>query len=312
MRSLQVTPKNADKCVDKFLLEAFPRLSPGRLHKTFRKRDVKVNGVRVKPDYIVSAGDLVEIYLTDDLLGVGTMPDAGTSPEAVRHVDYYTVVYEDENILIVNKRQGVSVHPDKEEDSITLINLVRDYIGKGRDGFQPSLCHRLDRNTGGLVVIAKNKESLDIIISSMKKGQIKKYYQCLVKGRIKPAQAELKAWLVKDDRKSRVFVNQEKTAGAAQIITRYKLLAYDEDKDISRLEIELVTGRTHQIRAHLASIGHPVIGDGKYGKNSINRPLGVKKQALWAYKLEFMLNEAGRLSYLKGKSFEVTPDFPDL
>lgn len=304
MREIIVEQKYEGKRIDKYLKEIFPRLPYGALQKAMRKKDIKVSGVRVKQDYTVQAGEKVEVYIQDDMLD-GNQGAYATGSLNAR----FTVVYEDDNILIVNKEQGIPVHPDKEQDSGTLIDLAAHYLEQKGEYTRPSLCHRLDRNTGGLVILAKDPESLEIILDKMKSGEIRKYYRCLVKGKMDKYSAELTAYLQKDEHKSRVFISDRKVPGSSEIITRYSQLNYDEEKDISLLEVELVTGRTHQIRAHLAFTGHPVVGDGKYGSNAVNRPLGAKMQALWACKLVFDFREAGKLSYLRGRKFQVEPGF---
>ena len=310
MKSILVDEQHTNMRIDKYLKEIFPRLPFGAMQKAFRKKDVKVNGIRIKQDYNVVSGDKLEVYIIDEILdGLNDKYDSNLNKG-------FTVVFEDANIIIINKEQGIPVHPDREQTSDTLIDLVRNYLNVKGDyapdnpaSFPPSLCHRLDRNTGGLVIIALNRESLDIIMEKMETREIKKCYQCLVKGRMERQNEQLKAYLQKDENKSMVFINDKKIAGSVEIITKYRVLDYRSDIDVSQLEIELVTGRTHQIRAHLAHIGHPVIGDGKYGTNAVNRPLGAKYQALWAYKIKFDLKDAGHLNYLAGREFKVEPEF---
>jgi 23S rRNA pseudouridine955/2504/2580 synthase len=307
MRVIEIDKLQANKRIDKVIRETFPRMPVSAMYKAFRKKDVKANGIRVKEDYITINGDKLEIYITDDIL------DGVQSQESHKLNQGFSIVFEDHNIMIVNKEQGISVHPDKEQSSGTLIYQVQIYLNEKGEylpdnpgSFPPSLCHRLDRNTGGLLLIAKNESSLKVMLDKIKNREVKKYYQCLVSGKMERQAAELKAYLVKDERKSRVFVDDNRTKGSLEIITKYRVLSYDNY--ISRLEVELVTGRTHQIRAHLAHIGHPIIGDGKYGTNAVNRPLRAKQQALWAYKLRFdFADNKGILGYLNGKTFEVEP-----
>lgn len=313
MQSVKVSEKNSNVKIEKYLQAIYPELSYSALQKALRKKDIRANGTRVDKEYVVKAGDMLEIYIADELLK--GRPDSGDKKGGKA----FSIVYEDDNILIVNKKQGIPVHPDREQPQNTLIDLVREYLREKNDirsdsaHFQPSLCHRLDRNTGGLVIIAKNQASLDAMLEKIEGREVKKYYQCLVKGKMERSSAQLKAYLWKDAGKSRVFVIGSKKPGSLEITTGYKMIEYLPAKDISLLEVELVTGRTHQIRAHMAYIGHPVIGDGKYGINAVNRSFGIKQQALWAYKLKFdFKKEASMLDYLNGKEFSIKPDFGDI
>lgn len=307
MRSIIIDRTLAEKRIDKVLRQVFPTAPASAIYKAFRKRDIKVNGVRVKEDWIVNEGDRIEVYIVDSILEALPKENASLNKG-------YTIIFEDSNLLIVDKDQGIPVHPDREQGSDTLIDRVRlylqekgDFSPSSNDSFPPSLCHRLDRNTGGLVIIAKNEPSLKIMMELIKEKDIQKFYQCYAKGKMPKKSEELRAFLSKDENKSKVFINDRKEKASLEIITRYRVLDYHEEKDISRLEVELVTGRTHQIRAHLAHIGHPIIGDGKYGTNAINRPLGAKQQMLWAYKLHFNFSNGDRLNYLKGRTFSVEP-----
>ncbi len=319
MQSVTVDRKSANTKIEKYIQSLYPGLSYSTLQKAFRKKDIKVNGVRVGRDHTVLPGDKLEIYITDELLnGIADPMDkrsgvSDTGAQAARS-RAFSVLYEDENLLIVNKMQGIPVHPDKGQSNNTLIDMVREYL-KQKDGptadpdFQPSLCHRLDRNTGGLVLIAKTRESHEFLLDKLETREIKKFYQCLVKGRMERKEAVLNAYLWKDASKSRVFVSDRRTAGALEITTGYRVLEYDPAADTSRLEVELITGRTHQIRAHLAFIGHPILGDGKYGTNAVNRSSGMKYQALWACKIKFAFTGKNPLDYLNGREFQVDPGF---
>lgn len=309
MQLITAVNENSNVRIDRFVQNLYKGLFYGTLQKAFRKRNIKVNGKRVNSEYIVMPGDKLEIFIADELL-YGMENGGKTGP-----LKRFSIVYEDENIIVVNKDRGIPVHPDRGQSQQTLIDLVRKHLrerGQNPESsqFQPLLCHRLDRNTGGLVVIAKNAASHAIMLEKFEAREIKKYYQCLVKGRMERKEARLKAYLWKDAAKSRVFVNGQKSTGSHEIITVYKVLEYDPERDISRLEVELLTGRTHQIRAHLAYIGHPVVGDGKYGINAINRALGIKQQALWACRLKFINGKSGSLlDYLSGMEFSVEPGF---
>ncbi|HHV60858.1 MAG TPA: RluA family pseudouridine synthase [Clostridiaceae bacterium] len=304
MKSVKVDEKYSGTAIEKFIKKQFPELSTGAMHRAFRKKDVKVNGVRVRQDYILSAGDIVEIFLADKFF-------EGTGPSQKRNTNLFDVVHNDKNIIIVNKAQGVPVHPDQNNDPENLIEQVQLYLmekGETLHSFKPSLCHRIDRNTGGLVIIAKNPLALKTVIDKLKKNEIRKYYLCLVKGVLEEQEKLLKDYLIKDSRNSRVFIFPEPKGNSSfEIITKYKVVS--AFNDMSLLEVELLTGRTHQIRAHLAYIGHPIVGDGKYGDNSFNRAQKAKYQALWAYKLRFGFSSPCPLDYLNGKTFEVNPGF---
>ena len=309
MQSIIVNEKNSNVKIEKYLQTVYPGLSYSVLQKALRKKDIKANDSRVGRDYIVQPGDKLDIYIVNELLTGSGSEDGFKSSKG------FSIVYEDENILIVNKEQGIPVHPDREQLQHTLIDHVREYLrGKSESPinsahFQPALCHRLDRNTGGLIIIAKNQASLDVMLEKLETHEVKKYYQCLVAGKMEKPKAQLKAYLWKDASKSRVFVSERKTTGSQEIVTAYKVIKYHSLNDVSRLEVELLTGRTHQIRAHLAFIGHPVIGDGKYGTNVINRSFGLKRQALWACRLKFEFTKSGlHLNNLNGMEFSVAPD----
>ncbi|MHB8065105.1 MAG: RluA family pseudouridine synthase [Ruminiclostridium sp.] len=290
MRTVSAEEKHENKKIDKVIRDFFPNLSSGMLFKAFRKKDIKVNGVRIKEDYIVSFEDKIEIYIIDDfLLG--------------RNDEGYSIVFEDKNLLVVNKAQGVPVHPDNTQKEATLIDKLQNQYGS-----DIALCHRLDRNTSGLVILAKNTETLDIMLDKIKNREIEKYYTCIVSGRMEKKQAELTDFLEKNEKISRVFISDTKSKDSVQIVTRYKVIK--TLYDLSLLEVELITGKTHQIRAHLAFYGHPIIGDGKYGKNLENKQYNAKYQMLCASKLIFNFKSSAKhLDYLKDKTISIEPPF---
>lgn len=290
MRTVFAKERHDGKKIEKVIRDFFPNVASGMLFKALRKKDIKVNGTRIKEDYTVSEGDKIEIYIVDDYL-------LGKDDEG------YSIVYEDNNVMVVNKASGIPVHPDRNQSEATLIDKLQKTYGA-----ELSLCHRLDRNTSGLVILAKNSTSLEIMLQKIKDREISKFYTCIVSGIMDKRQAELVDFLEKNDRISKVFITDFKTKDSLEIITRYRVIKTLEN--LSMLEVELVTGRTHQIRAHLAFYGHPIIGDGKYGRNVENKQYNAKYQLLCASRLTFDFDtSAGHLNYLKGKTISIEPPF---
>ena len=283
MKEIIVNKKYHEKKLNKVILEELSNINYPTFCKLLRKKDIKINGKRINKDMLVYENDKIEIYLPKEL------------EETKINLDK---VYEDENILVINK-------PAKIE--VTGSNSLTEIINKQYTNceFKPQPCHRIDRNTTGLVLFAKNKEALEILLEKFKKHEIEKHYLALVYGIPNKKEERLEAYLFKDNKKSQVYISDIFKKGYQKIITRYTVLEKRKD-NTAVLDVEIETGRTHQIRAHLAHIGYPIIGDGKYGKNEINKQFGKKYQMLCSYKLKFHFqSESGILAYLNGKEIKL-------
>lgn len=306
MKSFEIGKNDAGQRLDKFITKACPNLPQTLMYKYIRMKRIKVNSKRAQINTRLVLGDKVDAYINDEFF-------APTEPkyDFLNAPAKLNIVYEDENILLVDKKQGLLVHPDENEYRDTLIGRIQHYLyDKGEynpldeNSFKPALANRIDRNTGGIVIAAKNAQALRIICQKIKDREIDKRYLAVVHGTPKKETATLCGYLEKNEDKNKVYLLSKKTDSARTIKTRYKVL--QSKNGFSLLEIELLTGRTHQIRAHMASIGHPLLGDGKYGKLSTDKKLGFDKQALYSYKISFYFStDAGILNYLNGKTFTV-------
>ncbi len=306
MKSFTIAQNDADKRLDKFIAKVAPMLPKNLMYKYIRIKRIKVNGKKSDIASKLHVGDVVDMYINDEFFEAGQ--DKYDFLKAPASLD---VVYEDENILLLNKKAGVLSHPDEGEYVDTLITRVQRYLyekgeydPKAENSFAPALANRIDRNTGGIVIAAKNAESLRILNEKIKNREIDKRYLCIVVGCPKKKSNTLTSFMIKDEKKNKVHVYSHPVEGGKTMITEYNVL--DTKNGVSLVEVRLHTGRTHQIRAHFASIGCPLLGDGKYGTNEINKKLGgYKKQCLYSYKLGFEFSsDAGILSYLNGSDFE--------
>ena len=302
--TLTIKKNDAGQRLDKFLTKTYPNLPQSLLYKAIRKKDIRRNGKRCDKADRLEEGDELYLFLPEDTLQVA--PPTYEFMHASRQLD---VVYEDENILLLNKKVGLLVHPDDREYADTLLFRVQRYLyEKGKynpdeeQSFAPALVNRIDRNTSGIVIAAKTATALRILNDKLKNREIQKYYLCIVHGKMPKQSDTLEAFLEKNEAQNRVYISDTAKAGARTIRTRYTVL--EQKNNLSLLEIHLLTGRTHQIRAHLASIGHPLLGDGKYGTNALNKGTGFNKQALCSYRLKFdFTTDAGEMAYLNGKEF---------
>lgn len=306
MKSFTVNKNDAGQRLDRFLAKACPALPQPLVFKLLRKKEIKVNGKRAEGSLRLSEGDTVSVYVKDELLSPREKPAfADTPPEAAP----LSILYEDENILLADKPVGLVVHEDGENSRDTLIDRIKGYLfqkGEYRpdeeNSFAPSLCNRIDRNTGGIVITAKNAESLRILNQKIRDRELTKLYLCAVRGIPEPREATKTAYLFKNEKENRVLISAHKTPRNRTIVTKYRVL--ETNGGNSLLEVDLITGRTHQIRAHMAYLGYPLLGDGKYGDNRFNKSAGYPGQALYSHKLRFAFRtDGGILGYLDGKEF---------
>jgi 23S rRNA pseudouridine955/2504/2580 synthase len=324
MKEFLVNKNDAGQRLDRFVLKAAPVLPSSLAQKYIRIKRIKVNGKGSKRDYKLIADDFVQMYINDEFF-----ESPGEDNAYLRISDpALDIVYEDENIMLINKPAGVLCHSDSGYDYSSIISRVQAYLYKTghwrpreENSFTPSLCNRIDRNTSGIIIAAKNAESLRIINEKFKQREIDRLYLTAVHGIPKPPTGRLEGYIFKDAVKNRVYVTKNSQPGAKSAVMEYRVLASGYAKSeasmgkrcaeaLSLLECKLITGRTHQIRAQLADFGHPILGDGKYGDGRLDREFGESKQALCSYKIVFtFLSDAGALSYLDGQVFKLT-DIP--
>ena len=313
MKEFTITSNDAGQRLDRFLAKAVPLLPASLAQKYIRIKRIKLNGGRAERDTRLQTGDLLQLYINDEFFDKPREDNAYLTVATPK----LNIVYEDEHILLVDKRPGIAVHPhDGTEYGRTLIDHIQSYLYQKREwrpreenSFTPALCNRIDRNTGGIVIAAKTAEALRVMNQKIKDRELDKRYLAIVEGTPKHREGSLKGYLFKDAKKNRVFVTNTPQPGSKSCHTNYRVLA--SRQGLSLVECELITGRTHQIRAQFAHAGHPLLGDGKYGK--LDKKFDRNYQALYSYKLTFCFTtDAGSLEYLNGKSFQVDRvDFVD-
>lgn len=303
MKEIVIKGNDGAQRLDRFLSKAVPLLPLNLMQKFIRIKRIKVNGKRTERNYRLALGDRVQLYIGDEFfsdLGLKYAHLVQVRPEL-------NIVYEDENILIIDKNPGIVCQPDSADDTESLVSRVMAYLLKSQqwvpdeeNSFVPALCNRIDRNTGGIVLAAKNAQALKTLNEKIRQREMEKYYLCVVCGRPQPEEAELGGYILKDADTNSVKVLEREEPGAKRAVTYYKTLAAKDD--ISLVECQIMTGRSHQIRAHMASIGCPLIGDRKYGGKEVQSGY----QALYAYKVTFdFQGESGVLEYLTGRTFTV-------
>ena len=307
MRELTIRKNDAGQRLDRFVAKSLPLLPSALLQKYIRLKRIKVNGGRAERDYRLKEGDVLQLYINDEFF------------DKPREENMFLtlfrpsleIVYEDENLMLLNKRPGLVVHADETEKVNTLINHIQAYLYQKREwnprwenAFTPALCNRIDRNTGGIVIAAKNAETLRIINEKIRDREIDKRYLCITVGAPKPAEGKIECFLLKDEKKKEVAVYHKPIPGGKTALTKYRTV--EKRGELALVEVELLTGRTHQIRASFADLGCPLLGDGKYGRGDVNKRYGETRQALYSYQLTFDFpTDAGILNYLKGRSFQV-------
>lgn len=314
MQELHVTANEAGQRLDKLLAKFLNQAPKSFLYKMMRKKNIVLNGKKCTGNEKLKQGDSIKFFFSDETIEKFS---AGTyvTPKKEK-INMLPIIYEDEQVLLMNKPVGVLSQKAKDSD-VSAVEILINYLIETNQlskeqfkTFHPSICNRLDRNTSGILVAGKTLPALQEMNRFFKERTIAKYYRCLVKGRVIKNEDYIKGYLVKDQKTNKVSITKKKTEEGVPIETEYCVIQSNDE--VSLLEVHLITGKTHQIRAHLASIGHPIIGDYKYGDKQINemyrQEYGLKSQLLHAYRLE-MPSSDGSLAYLNDKKF--VAELPD-
>lgn len=305
-----INDNDSGQRVDKFISKALPELPKSMMYRLIRKKDIKVNGKRCEISTKLMTNDVVTVYVKQELSGTKQHDMSFLNAEG--NLD---IVYEDDNIIVVNKPLGLDSHSNGEHNDDTLINRVKlylynkkEYLPDGESSFAPALCSRLDRNTSGLVTAVKNASALREMNSAIRDGMVHKIYLCITIAP-PPKKADIiTAYHKKEDSRNIVRISDHPLEGYKPIKTGYEVLR--AQKGLYLIKVTLFTGRTHQIRAHLAHTKAPLLGDGKYGDTAVNKRYGVFCQALCAYGLKFALPENSQLAYLNKLELHAPePDF---
>ena len=307
MKQFTITKNDSGQRLNKFLEKAVPLLPGGLMHKYIRLKRIKINGKRTDAAYRLQEGDVLQLYLNDEFF----VTDQPEEPAYLRARPNISVVYEDHHILLVNKPSGLVVHADDSGTADTLIARIQAYLyqygrwnPKDAASFTPSLCNRIDRGTSGIVIAAKTAEALRVMNQKIRDRELHKSYLCVTCGHVRPKDGTIRNYILRHEDERRVSVHDHPVPGARTAVTRYRVLR--ETPELSLVECDLITGRTHQLRAQFAHLGRPLLGDSKYGRNDMNRKYHRKTQALCSHKLRFdFTTDAGSLAYLNGKTFTV-------
>ena len=307
MKEFTIGPNDGGQRLDRWLAKAVPLLPAPLAQKYIRLKRVKVNGKGSKRDARLERGDVLQLYINDEFFDAPTPDNAFLRVEAPR----LDIIYEDEHLLLLNKRPGMVVHPDDREQVNTLITHVQAYLYQKREwsprwenAFSPALCNRIDRNTGGIVIAAKTAETLRVMNQKIRDRELQKLYLCVIHGEMEPPEGKLKGYILKDGDRAQVRVFDKPVPSGRTAVTLYRTLK--RRNGLSLMECDLITGRTHQIRAQFAAAGHPLLGDGKYGRERDNRRFDRRFQALYSYKLRFAFTtDAGPLEALNGREWTV-------